>query len=72
MQYRKLGRTGLDVSVIGIGSWVSYDYQIGVAQAKEIIQASYDQGVNFVSFPGHGRRSCPRSDVLHPLSHIKR
>ena len=49
MEYRKLGRTGLDVSVISMGSWVSFDYQIGVPQAKEIMQACYDAGINFVS-----------------------
>lgn len=49
MEYRKLGRTGLDVSVISFGSWVSFDYQLGVPQAKEIMQACYDAGVNFVS-----------------------
>jgi aryl-alcohol dehydrogenase-like predicted oxidoreductase len=49
MLYRKLGRTGMDVSVLGMGSWVTYDYQLGVAQAKELIQRCYDAGINFVS-----------------------
>jgi hypothetical protein len=49
MQYRKLGNTGLDVSLISFGSWVSFDYQLGVTQAKEIMQACYESGVNFVS-----------------------
>jgi hypothetical protein len=49
MQYRKLGHTGLDVSLISFGSWVSFDYQLDVVQAKEIMQACYESGVNFVS-----------------------
>ena len=44
---RKLGRTGLDVSVIGFGSWVSFDYQLDVAAAKELIKRAYEGGVNF-------------------------
>ncbi|KAL4523004.1 hypothetical protein Ndes2526B_g07813 [Nannochloris sp. 'desiccata'] len=47
MQYRKLGHTGLDVSLISFGSWVSFDYQLGIPQAKEIMQACYESGVNF-------------------------
>jgi len=59
MEYRKLGRTGLDVSVIGMGSWVSFDYQLGISQAKEIIQACLDGGINFVSgMPGLGLGRC--------------
>jgi len=50
MQYRKLGHTGLDVSLISFGSWVSFDYQLDVPQAKEIMQACYESGVNFVSY----------------------
>ena len=49
MEYRKLGNTGLDVSVLSFGSWVSFDYQLGVPQAKEIMHACYESGVNFVS-----------------------
>lgn len=50
MQYRKLGRTGLDVSLISFGSWVTLDYQIGVPEAKAIMQSCYNAGVNFVSW----------------------
>ena len=49
MIYRRLGNTGLKVSVLSFGSWVSFDYQLGVPQAKEMIQTCYDAGVNFVS-----------------------
>lgn len=47
MEYRKLGRTGLDVSILSFGSWVSFDYQLGVPEAKAIIKEAFDHGVNF-------------------------
>jgi voltage-dependent potassium channel beta subunit len=47
MVYRKLGQTGLDVSVISLGSWVTHDYQIGVSKVKTIMQSGYEAGINF-------------------------
>ena len=44
---RKLGETGLDVSVLGFGSWVSFDYQLDLSAAKELIAACVRAGVNF-------------------------
>ncbi|KAI3428542.1 hypothetical protein D9Q98_007364 [Chlorella vulgaris] len=47
MEYRQLGRTGLKVSCLGYGFWVTAGYQTGVAEAKELIQKCLDYGVNF-------------------------
>ncbi len=47
MIYRRLGKSGLKVSVLSFGSWVSFDTQMGVEVAKECMQAAYDAGVNF-------------------------
>ena len=47
MQYRRLGRSGLQVSVISFGSWVTFDNQLGDAMALECMQAAYDAGCNF-------------------------
>jgi voltage-dependent potassium channel beta subunit len=47
MQYRRLGRTGLQVSELSFGSWVTYANQIDVAAARECMAAAYDAGVNF-------------------------
>jgi hypothetical protein len=46
MEYRRLGSTGLKVSTLGLGSWVTYDYQLGVQQAKEIMSAAFEAGIN--------------------------
>src|SRR3978361_784697 len=47
MQYRRLGRTGLQVSELSYGSWGTYADQIDVAAARECMAAAYDAGVNF-------------------------
>jgi voltage-dependent potassium channel beta subunit len=47
MQYRRLGRSGLQVSELSFGSWVTYANQIDVASAREVMAAAFDAGVNF-------------------------
>lgn len=47
MQYRHLGRTGIQVSELSIGSWVTFKNQVDVSAAVEIMAAAYDHGVNF-------------------------
>ncbi|CEJ81252.1 Putative Voltage-gated potassium channel subunit beta [[Torrubiella] hemipterigena] len=47
MIYRNLGRSGLKVSVISLGGWVTYGGQVGDDIANECIKAAYDHGVNF-------------------------
>lgn len=47
MKYRRLGRTGLQVSELSIGSWVTFHTQVGTNDAVEIMAAAYDAGVNF-------------------------
>ena len=47
MKYRHLGKAGLKVSELSLGAWVTYGNQVGVREAKEIMKAAYDAGVNF-------------------------
>jgi len=47
MQYRRLGRSGLQVSQLSLGSWVTYHNQVDVATAREMLAAALDAGVNF-------------------------
>ncbi len=47
MLYRRLGRSGLKVSALSFGSWVTYGNQIGIDAALECMQAAHDAGVNF-------------------------
>src|SRR5213592_3907149 len=47
MQYRRLGRSGLKVSELSFGSWVTYGNQLGEDLARECMAAAHDSGVNF-------------------------
>jgi len=47
MQYRRLGRAGIKVSVFSFGSWVSFDAQLKDDVALECMQAAHDAGCNF-------------------------
>ena len=47
MQYRRLGKSGLQVSALSFGSWVSFHKQIDDKRAEQLMSHAYDQGVNF-------------------------
>ncbi|GAB4844098.1 ATP-sensitive inward rectifier potassium channel 1 [Ancistrocladus abbreviatus] len=47
MQYKNLGRSGLKVSQLSYGAWVSFGNQLDVKEAKSILQCCKDHGVNF-------------------------
>ena len=47
MQYRRLGRSGLQVSELSLGSWVTYHNQVDVAAAREMLAEAFDAGINF-------------------------
>jgi voltage-dependent potassium channel beta subunit len=47
MHYRRLGRTGLKISEISLGAWVTFGNQIDEQTAVSLVHAAYEQGVNF-------------------------
>ncbi len=47
MEYRRLGNSGVRVSVLGFGSWVTFDNQLATQAAIECMQAAHDAGCNF-------------------------
>ena len=47
MEYRRLGKSGLKVSLYSFGSWVTFANQVYEKQAKEMMAYAYDNGVNF-------------------------
>lgn len=47
MQYRHLGKSGVQVSELSFGSWVTFHTQADVDAAVEMMAAAYDAGVNF-------------------------
>src|SRR4026209_1211135 len=47
MEHRRLGRSGLKVSVLSFGSWESFGPQLDVGRARDCLEAAHDAGVNF-------------------------
>ncbi|MFA9557474.1 aldo/keto reductase family protein [Evansella sp. AB-rgal1] len=47
MKYRQLGRTGLKVSEISLGSWLTYGNSVEKDQAEKTIDKAYELGINF-------------------------
>ena len=47
MHYRRLGRSGLQVSALSLGSWLTYNHQVDTPAATEMLAAAMDAGVNF-------------------------
>ncbi len=47
MHYRRLGRSGLKVSEISLGAWVTFGNQVDEATASNLLHAAYEQGINY-------------------------
>lgn len=48
MHYRRLGNSGLKVSEISLGAWITFGAQIDEETAEELVHTAYDSGVNFL------------------------
>ncbi len=47
MHYRRLGQSGIKVSEISYGAWVTFGNQLSQQEATELVHAAYDRGINF-------------------------
>ena len=47
MEYRRLGKAGLKVSALSLGSWVTFGKQVDMSDAKTLLKTAYDAGINF-------------------------
>ncbi|MDJ0905779.1 MAG: aldo/keto reductase [Woeseiaceae bacterium] len=47
MKYRHLGKAGIQVSELSLGSWITFQTRFGVDTAAQLMAAAYDAGVNF-------------------------
>ena len=47
MEYRRLGKSGLQLSTLSFGSWVTFSKQINDKRADELMGIAYDNGINF-------------------------
>lgn len=47
MLYRRVGTTGLQLSALSFGAWITFGKQVGRSQARELLALAHDRGVNF-------------------------
>ncbi len=70
MEYRRLGKSGLKVSVLSFGSWVTFKNQADVDDAVAMMKAAYDAGVNFfdnAEVYAHGQSEIIMGQALQKL-----
>lgn len=48
MKYRKVGNTGLKVSEIAFGSWLTFGNQVELDLARDLFRTAFDQGINYI------------------------
>lgn len=67
MEYRRLGKSGLKVSALSFGSWVTFSHQSDVDNALACMTAAYDAGVNFfdnAEIYAHGKSEIIMGEAL--------
>lgn len=70
MQYRRLGRTGLQLSALSFGAWVTFGRQVGRSEARDMLAMAWDRGINFFDNAetyNHGEAERLMGDVLADL-----
>ncbi|WP_184390698.1 potassium channel beta subunit family protein [Xanthomonas arboricola] len=70
MLYRRLGSTGLQLSALSFGAWVTFGKQIGRGGARNLIAAAWDNGINFfdnAEVYARGRAEEVMGDVIADL-----
>lgn len=71
MEYRRLGKSGLQVSALSLGSWVTFGYQIPDDVAEQLMIKAYDAGVNFfdnAEVYAHGKSEEVMGNILKKLN----
>jgi aryl-alcohol dehydrogenase-like predicted oxidoreductase len=48
MNYRKLGSSGIEVSEISLGSWLTYSGGVAREQAEACVRTAFEEGINFI------------------------
>ncbi len=68
MEYRRLGKSGLKVSVLSFGSWLTFGKQIEDGTAKALMHKAYDSGINFfdnAEIYARGQSEIVMGQILH-------
>ncbi len=66
MKYRALGHSGIQLSVIGLGSWLTFGNSVDAAATRECVQKAWDAGVNFIDTANVYARGAAE-EVLGPI-----
>ena len=70
MEYRSLGRSGLKISALSFGAWVTFSDQVGEEVASACMKAAYEAGVNFFDNAeayARGRAEIMMGDILKKM-----
>ncbi|WP_430387989.1 potassium channel beta subunit family protein [Dyella sp. 20L07] len=70
MQYRRLGQSGLQLSALSFGAWVTFGKQVGRSLARDLLAMAHDHGINFFDNAetyNHGVAETLMGDVLADL-----
>ena len=73
MEYRNLGKSGLKISALSFGSWVTFDNQLKDKSALSCMQMAYERGVNFFDNAeayANGKSEILMGKVLNKLDNI--
>lgn len=71
MEYRRLGKSGLQVSALSLGSWVTFGNQISDDVAEQLMIKAYEAGVNFFDNSetyAHGKSEIVMGNILKKLN----
>ncbi|MDB4951466.1 MAG: aldo/keto reductase [Gemmatimonadetes bacterium] len=72
MEYRRLGRSGLKVSEVGLGSWLTYGGAVGSDAARSCIRRAYELGINFFDTANVYRRGAAEQVLGEALAEYPR
>src|SRR5204863_2889600 len=72
MQYRRLGRAGVHVSTIALGSWLTYGGSVAEEAAIECIHKAYELGINFFDTANAYNRGAAEEVVRRGLKDYSR
>ena len=64
MEYRRLGKSGLKVSALSLGSWVTFGKQVDNSEAKTLLKTAYDISI-------YNDTSMNLTEYLQVLVHMK-
>jgi 1-deoxyxylulose-5-phosphate synthase len=72
MNFRPLGKSGIEVSEIGLGSWLTYSGGVERAQAEACVRAAFEAGINFIDTANVYGRGAAESLLGEVLSGYER